>query len=74
MNFRHENFLSLSRKQPSLFSTQLTFDIDAHTLATIHAPGIISFEPIQTAQGSSTTGNSKSILLSSGCMEMKQPL
>jgi succinylglutamate desuccinylase len=66
MNFRHENFLSLSRKQPSLFSTQLTFDIDAHTLATIHAPGIISFEPIQTAQGSSTTGNSKSILLSSG--------
>jgi len=42
----HGNFLSLSRTQPSLFSTSFQFFIDAHTQVNVLAEGIISFETI----------------------------
>ena len=40
------NFLSLSRTQPSLFSTSFQFFISAHTKVNVLAEGIISFETI----------------------------
>ncbi|MFB1034222.1 MAG: succinylglutamate desuccinylase/aspartoacylase family protein, partial [Sinobacterium sp.] len=43
---QHGNFLSLSRTQPSLFSTSFQFFIDAHTQVNVLAEGIISFETI----------------------------
>jgi len=39
------NFLSLSRTQPSLFSSPLSFSLDNGTRAMVSAPGIISFYP-----------------------------
>jgi succinylglutamate desuccinylase len=52
------NFLSLSRTQPSLFTTSFQFFIDAHTRVNVLAEGIISFETI--------ADSNKDIVLSCG--------
>jgi succinylglutamate desuccinylase len=52
------NFLSLSRTQPSLFSTSFQFFIDAHTQVNVLSEGIISFETIAVSD--------KDIVLSCG--------
>jgi succinylglutamate desuccinylase len=55
---QHGNFLSLSRTQPTLFSTSFQFFIDAHTQVNVLAEGIISFETIANSD--------KDIVLSCG--------
>ncbi|MBF7072986.1 succinylglutamate desuccinylase [Glaciecola sp. MH2013] len=62
MNFKKDNFLSLSRDRAGQFSNETEFTINSHTRVKIWCRGIISFEPL----GLDANKKVKSILLSCG--------